>query len=92
MHVAELRKMTEHCQFGQILDDMIRDRVVCGVNNDLMIKLLTEPELTYQKAVDIALALESTAKHVQDLGAKNNMLQSIRRLTTGGYPLLHQPQ
>ena len=33
----------------------------------------SEPELTYQKAVDIALAFESTAKHAQDLGAKNSI-------------------
>ena len=74
MYVAELRKMSEHCSFGETLDDMIRDRLVCGVNNDrIQRRLLTEPELTYQKAVDIALALESTAKHVHDLGAKNDM-------------------
>ena len=53
---------------------MIRDRLVSGVNNDrIQRRLLTEPELTYQKAVDIALALESTAKHAQDLGAKNSI-------------------
>ena len=73
-YVAELRKMSEHCNFGGPLDDMIRDRLVCGVNNDrIQRRLLTEPELTYQKAVDIALAFESTAKHVQDLGVKNSI-------------------
>ncbi len=59
---------------GETFDDMIHDPLVCGVNNDrIQWRLLTEPELTYQKAVGIALALESTAKHVHDLGAKNDM-------------------
>ena len=32
--VAELRASAEHCNFGRSLDDMICDRVVCGVNDD----------------------------------------------------------
>ena len=29
-YVAELRRRTEHCNFGTSLEDMIRDRLVCG--------------------------------------------------------------
>ena len=62
---------------------MIPDRLVCGVNNNgIQRRLLTEPELTYQKAVDIALAFESTAKHAQDLGAKNSMEDHARAIWT----------
>ena len=32
--VAELRACAEHCNFDRSLDDMIHDRVVCGVNDD----------------------------------------------------------
>ena len=31
--VAELRRLSEHCEFGTTLDVMIRDRVVCGVHD-----------------------------------------------------------
>ena len=32
-YVAELRKLTEHCNFGESLPEMLRDRLVCGINN-----------------------------------------------------------
>jgi hypothetical protein len=62
--------MTEHRKFGTSLDDMIRDRLVCGINNEkIQRRLLAEPELTYKKAVELSLAMESASKHVEDLGA-----------------------
>ena len=32
-YVAELRAIGEHCDFGDTLDLMIRDRLVCGIND-----------------------------------------------------------
>ena len=53
---------------------MIRDRLVCGVKNEgIQRRLLSEPELTRKKAVKIAVALETSAKQVKDLGAKNDI-------------------
>lgn len=31
--VAELRKLSEHCEFGDTLNDMLRDRLVCGISD-----------------------------------------------------------
>ena len=30
--VAELRSLAKTCNFGEVLDDMLRDRLVCGIN------------------------------------------------------------
>ena len=30
-YVAELRHLSEHCEFGVLLNQMLRDRLVCGV-------------------------------------------------------------
>ena len=39
--------MAEHCNFQATLDDMLRDRLVCGVTDGcLQRRLLAEPELT----------------------------------------------
>ena len=47
-YVAALRKLAEHCNFGETLDEMLRDRLVCGIANPAVQKrLLTEPELTF---------------------------------------------
>ena len=33
--VAELRALSEHYEFGNTLEEMLRDRLVCGVNGSL---------------------------------------------------------
>ena len=66
--MAELRKLTEHCNFGKSLPEMLRDRLVCGINNKkIQRRLLVERELTLKKAEEIALAEELTAKHMVDI-------------------------
>ena len=46
--VAELRKLSEHCNFQDMLNDMLRDRLVCGVNDSrLQRRLLAETDLTF---------------------------------------------
>ena len=32
--VAELRALARHCNFGDSLNDLLRDRLVCGINDD----------------------------------------------------------
>ncbi len=45
--VSELRSLLEFCNFGDTLEVMIRDRIVCGINDEAMQKrLLAEPKLT----------------------------------------------
>ena len=68
--VAELRRLSEHCGFGDVLQDMLRDRLVCGINDGhIQRRLLAEPELTYKKAFDIAQAVESAERNAKDLQA-----------------------
>lgn len=33
MFVAALRKLAEHCEFRDVLNDSLRDRLVCGLRN-----------------------------------------------------------
>src|SRR5207249_6523037 len=63
-YVAELKKLSEHCNFGANLAERLRDAFVCGVNSDIILrKLLTETALTFDKAVEIATTIESTDKN-----------------------------
>ena len=32
-YVAELRKLSEHCDFGEFLNQALRDRLVCGLSS-----------------------------------------------------------
>ena len=62
-YVAELRKIAEFCDYGRVLNDMLRDRIVCGTSNKaVQRRLLQEPDLTYEKALEIALSAETAEK------------------------------
>ena len=68
--VAELRRLSEHCEFAASLDDMLRDRLVCGVRDSrLQKRLLAESDLTFQKAFDLCQASEVADKNVKELQA-----------------------
>ena len=67
-YLAELRNLSEDCEFGVSLDEMLRDRLVCGTNNERIQKrLLAESKLSLKKATDIALAMETAEKDILDL-------------------------
>ena len=67
-YVAELRKLSEFCNFGIILEDMLRDRLVCGINDDrIQRRMLAEPNLKFPKALELALAAETAAKNTADI-------------------------
>ncbi|MCG8048987.1 MAG: hypothetical protein N0E48_25860, partial [Candidatus Thiodiazotropha endolucinida] len=68
VYVAELRKLSEHCDFEANLNDALRDRLVCGIRNEnIQKKLLSESDLTLQKAINIATAMETAAKDAVEL-------------------------
>ena len=86
--VAGLRKLSIHCKFAGILDDALRDRFVCGLRSEqIQRKLLTQVELTFSQAVDMAKAMEA-AKHdikqFQDQGTSIQAIQSHPSQSRGG--------
>ena len=49
--VAELRKLSEHCNFGDTLNDMLQDRLLCGIiDQRVQSRLLALPDITFAKA------------------------------------------
>ena len=95
----ELRKLSEYCDFGTNLKDSLRDRFVCGLRNDaIQKKLLSVDKLTYDKALETALAMESASKDVVELQAKQ--MQPVNKIKITKYKKktdkqsqkgLHQP-
>ena len=57
--VIELRKLAQSCDFGDFLEQALRDRFVCGLANlNLQKCLLTEKNLTLERTISIATAME----------------------------------
>ena len=72
-YVAALRKLTEFCEFGETLEDMLRDRLVCAINDcRVQHRLLAESKLTFEKALEIAQAMELAGRDAKDQQASNS--------------------
>ena len=53
--IAALREIAEHCDYGSSLNDMLRDRLVCGTADErVQCRYLQESTLTYETARDMA--------------------------------------
>ena len=66
--VAQLRKLAEYCAFGDTLSDMLRDCIVCSINDqEVQRRLLAETRLTHDKAFALAQALEAADKSAKEL-------------------------
>lgn len=50
-YVAELRRLAQDCNYGDKLQQMLRDRLVCGIEDEcIQRRLLSEADLTFEKA------------------------------------------
>ena len=67
-YVSELRKLSEYCEYGETLEDMLCDRLVCGLaERRVQQRLLAEGDLTFDKALKIAQAMELAERDARDL-------------------------
>ena len=70
--VSELRSLSRHCNFTLQLNDQLRDRIVCGINNkSIQTKLLRQgSDLTLDQAIKIATAVEAANKQSAEIGGR----------------------
>ncbi|XP_039667548.1 uncharacterized protein LOC120565686 isoform X2 [Perca fluviatilis] len=63
-YVSDLRIKAESCHFGDLTEELICDRIVCGIRNDNIRKaLLRDSELTLTKAIAICRMYEMTEEN-----------------------------
>ena len=61
--MSELRTLAEHCHFGGMLNKMLRDRLVCGVNDKaIQRRLLLETDVTLENIEKVARTIEAAAQ------------------------------
>ena len=67
-YVTALRDIAQHCNYKDSLQDMLRDKLVHGVRHERITnRLLAEKTLTYEKALELALAIESAERDTNQL-------------------------
>ena len=65
---ADLRRLAITCEFGDFLDQALRDRFVCGLKSEAtQKKLLAEDKLTITRAVKIARSMETATAESKEL-------------------------
>jgi hypothetical protein len=63
MFITDLFNLAEHCNFGVLREELIRDRIVVGIRDKaLSEKLQLEADLTLEKAVNFARQKETVRK------------------------------
>ena len=85
-YMAALRALAEHCAYStpELLKEMLRDRLVCGVNHaGIQRKLLAEKDLTYDKAVSLATSIEASERDSRNLRAGKASPENVNYQAAG---------
>ena len=78
-YVTAFCKLAEHCNIGDSLDEMLCDRLLCGITNAAVQKrLLTESELTFTKIVTIAQVWNLLKKAVGNFNQSGTPLKTFK--------------
>ena len=77
MYLSGLRALAQWCKFGDTLDDMLRNCLVCRVNEETIQRcLLAESGLTLKKAFEIPQGLEAAARNMREIRMKPGELKN----------------
>ena len=58
-YIVTLKNLSSTCEFGAFLPEALRDHLVCGMKDvPIQTKLLSERDLTFEKAKDLAMSME----------------------------------
>ena len=83
-YIAELRKLATPCEFGEYLDQALRDRLVCGLRSETTQKwLLSEAELSLTKAVTIAQSMEAAEVEAKSLQVEKTTVNNVKTTSSG---------
>lgn len=67
-YLSELQRLSEHCQYGTVLNDILRDSLVVGIANERMQhRLLSEKDLTFARARELALSMETAEQNTEEM-------------------------
>ncbi|XP_054287883.1 uncharacterized protein LOC129003610 [Macrosteles quadrilineatus] len=66
--VTDLRDLSSSCEFGQLTDSLIKDKLILGIRNrTLKDRLLQTKDLDLNKALEICRASETASKQLGDI-------------------------
>ena len=79
-YIAELKSLARNCAFEGHLEEALRDQLVCGMRSlSVQKQLLREADLTFKRAMEIALSAEAADRHSNQLaqGSTNQVINKF---------------
>ena len=62
-----MKNIARKCEFGDLERDLIKDRIVCGIQSAAVRKILREMGFTLEKALSVCSSSELSEQQVKDL-------------------------
>ncbi|KAL9976621.1 hypothetical protein ACROYT_G013943 [Oculina patagonica] len=79
-YLTALRTLAKTCNFDALTEELIRDRIVCGIcNTGTRKKLLQQPKLTLQRCIDVCRSMETTASQMKVMSGKEDVNALYRK-------------
>ena len=81
IYMSELWALAQWCNFGDSLENMLKDRLAIWIDNKaIQHQLLSETTLTFKKALKLAQGLEAAAKNAREI---QNVITGIKNGRSG---------
>ncbi|UYV85151.1 K02A2.6-like [Cordylochernes scorpioides] len=65
-YFVEIKRLASSCNFGNFLEDSLRDKMVCGLYNaKIQNRILSEGDISLAKVIEIALSMEAAEKNTK---------------------------
>ncbi|GFO24443.1 hypothetical protein PoB_005094800 [Plakobranchus ocellatus] len=78
--VTQLKRLAQNCKFGQLKNEMVRDRLVVGIHNEIESvkeRLLRESDLTLEKAITMCQSYELSKQGLKLMEEKQEEVQAV---------------
>ena len=76
--VTELKRLAKDCEYGELTDSIIKDRIVEGINNDsTRARLLREKDLSLQRCIEVCKSSEVAEEHMKTLTHESSKVRDI---------------
>ena len=76
-YVTELKARSQHCEFGDLRESLIRDKIVLGVQDKkIQERLLRETDLSLDKAISIRHAAEGVKVQAKEMQSNKTDIES----------------
>lgn len=79
-YVKQLRRLAIPCEFGKLIETLIKGRLICGIrNNKLKERLLRESNIRLDRGLDICRYEEAVKQQISTMDG-NNIGENIEEI------------